>query len=254
MWTTLPAAAPLYRVTRTEDTWDDVLLGAGAFHGDGGRYSLSGQPTVYASEDPLVALTEFGWHAGLTLSETLGGHTPTLNYPLLTSAKLWRFHLNTAVALADLTSPVAALQLGFPAHLPYNPHPHLYYSTRTIATKLRAHKNPRPEGLLAPSVRTPVSGPYSPKQVVLFVLPAPTVVSHSLAQRATLLDQWDVEMEFGTAGTHASVMVADPLIAWSAPWVRLSGSNPVPKFKTRPGSKPLSTGSWFTLDVRYTQH
>lgn len=254
MWTTLPDSAPLYRVTRTEDTWDDVLLGAGAFHGDGGRYSLSGQPTVYAREDPLVALTEFGWHAGLTLYETLGGYTPALTYPLLTSAKLWQFHLSTAVLLADLTSPVAALQLGFPAHLPYNPHPHLYHSSRGIATKLWAHKKPRPEGLFAPSVRTPVVNGYSPKQVVLFALPAPTVVPQSLAQRATLLDQWEIELEFGTASTSQSVGPTDPHVAWATPWVRLSGTHPVPRFPARPRSKQFPVGTWFTLNVQYTQH
>lgn len=250
----LPANTTLYRMTRTSDTWDDVLAGTGAFYTVGGRYNTAGQPTVYASEDPLVALTEYGWHAALPFWDTLGAYNSTSIYPLATSAKLWRFELNTAVHLVDLTSPAAAQQLGFPAHLPWNPHYERYHASQAVATRLRAHTNPRPEGLLAPSVRTSLSGASSPRQVVLFVLPAPNVEPLSLTQRATLIDQWDIELEFGTAGTHQSVTVADPHVAWSAPWVRLSGTNPVPRFPPRPKSKPLPTGTWFTLDIRYTQH
>ncbi len=253
MWFTLPAHTPLYRVSRTRDTWADVLAGNGAFFSPGGRYGTSGQPTAYTSEDPLVALTEFGWHLGLSYCVALGGHQPP-PYPLSETAKLWRFHLTTPVTLADLTNPAAAHQFGFPAHLPYNPHPNQYHAAQAVATRLRAHPNPRPEGLLAPSVRTPAATGYDPRQVVLFALPAPAVVPLALAGRTALLDQWDIELEFGTAGTHQSVGPTDPLVGWSAPWVRLSGANAVPKFTPRPGSKPFTTGTWFKLDVRYTQH
>jgi RES domain len=262
MWYTLPAGTPLYRVTRTEDTWADVLAGYGAFFlRNGGRYHTAGQPTVYASEDPLAALTEFGWHAGLTFCDDLGNHASTLPYPVSTRAKLWQFDLTTQVVLADLTSAATVQQIAltlnqpFPVQLPWNPHPDRYHASQAIATRLRANANPRPEGLLAPSVRTAVAGAHHPRQVVLFVLPvAQNLAQQTLAQRANLLDQWDIDLEFGTAGTHLSVGPTDPLVAWSAPWVRLSGANAVPKFIPRPGSKPLTTGTWFALDVRYTQH
>lgn len=253
MWFTLPAHTPLYRVTRAEDTWDDALAGIGAFFGDGGRYSTSGQPTVYTSEDPLAALTEFAWHLGLSYCAALGDHRSPVNYPLSETAKLWRFELNTPITLADLTHPSAAHHLGFPAHLPYNPHPDQYHASQAVATRLRAHRHPRPEGLLAPSVRTPGIGTYTPKQVVLFVLPAPAVVPQPLAGRTTPLDQWDIELEFGTAGTHQSVAATDPHVAWASPWVRFSGTNRIPRLRPRSiASLPL--GVWLTLDVRYTQH
>ena len=55
MWFTLPKQTPLYRVSRAEESWDGLLKGTGAFYADGGRYNITGQPTVYASQDPTVA-------------------------------------------------------------------------------------------------------------------------------------------------------------------------------------------------------
>ena len=255
MWPTLAANTPLYRVTRIDDDWADVPLGKGAFFSVGGRYNTAGQPTIYASEDPLVALTEYAWHNSLALTETLGGLHPQITYPLTASAKLWRFQFNTAIILADLTSQLASQQLGFPAHMPWNPHPKQYAASQAVATRLWSHQQPRPEGLLAPSIRMPVASAYQPMQVVLFALPTLPGVPKTLAERAILLDNWEVELEMATLVNSSPVTQIDSHIAWSKPWCRLTGTTAVvPKFAGRPRGSPLAVNTWFTLDVCYSPY
>lgn len=67
MYITLPAGSLFYRVIDPSLTWYDILAGKGAFHGAqwGGRYNASAQKTVYASTDPLVAITEYAFYEAL---------------------------------------------------------------------------------------------------------------------------------------------------------------------------------------------
>ena len=256
MWHTLAAHTPLYRATWSNDTWADVLQGYGAYFSSGGRYNTTHQPTIYASPDPLAALAEYGWHLVLNRCKDLGEGI-ALAYPFATVGKLWRFEFTTPVSLVDVADPTCAHQFGYPAHAAYNPHPERYRACRQVADQLRAFVNvpqphTRPEGLLAPSLRTPGAGRYLPQQVILFVTPAPAVVPQTLQTRGSLLDAWDIEMEFLTVGRQP-VTVLDPRVAWRLPRYRLSGSaNPLPRFKSRPRSQTLPLNTWHSLDIQYS--
>lgn len=259
MWYTLPARTPLYRASRANDTWDDVLQGYGSFFTSGGRYNVTHQQTVYATQDPLVALTEFGWHSALKRCEGLGDRV-ALAYPFAAAGKLWRFELATPITLVDVTHAGCVHQFGYPAHAVHNPHPDRYRVCQHVADQLRQWANPpapntRPEGLVAPSIRTPSRAGYIPRQVVLFVMPAPAVVPQSLQSRGTLLDSRDIELEFLTAVHNQPVAAVDPMIAWRSPRCRLSGSsNPVPRCPIRPRSRSVATSTWLPLDIQYSPH
>ena len=61
-----------YRATKRLWSWPDVLSGAGAYFSHGGRYHRVHQKTVYASEDPLVSITEYTFHVAIDLHESVG--------------------------------------------------------------------------------------------------------------------------------------------------------------------------------------
>jgi len=258
MWNTLPAHTPLYRASWLNDTWEDVLQGYGSFFTDGGRYNMTHQQTIYAAQDPLVALTEFGWHAGLKLCEDLGNGVP-LAYPLTATGKLWQFVINTPLTLVDVTHPACAHRFNYAAHAAYNPHPDRYRSCRDVANQLRQWAHPpaphtRPEGLLAPSIRTSGPANYTAQQVVLFVMPAPAVVPVSLQSRGGLIDSWGVALEFLT-DTGQPVTSIAPVVGWRNPRFRLSGSqNAVPRCPVRPRSRSLPVNNWQSLDIQYTPY
>jgi RES domain-containing protein len=258
MWIELPAQTPLYRASRAGDSWANVLQGYGAFFSAGGRYNRVDQQTIYTSRDVRAALAEFAWHAGLNFSTALG-KADDLNYPLKTTGKLWRFQFTTPITLVDITAAACAHHFGFPAHAAFNPHPDRYERCQLIADRLRNWVKPpppnqRPEGLEAPSIRTSPAGAYSPRQIVLFVRPSPEVVPESLEARATLLADWDIELEF-TTPTGQAVSAIDQLVGWLTPRFRLSGNpNSVPKCPLRPGGKAIPVGKWHPLDIRYSPH
>ncbi len=254
MWHSLPANTPLYRASRAEDSWESVLRGNGAFYTSGGRYNVAGQATVYASPDPLVALCEFAWHAIGTVTRTLSG-ADKRTAPLTTTGQLWQFSFGKELILADVTHPRAGHEIGFASHVPWNPHSVSYPACQEFANALRIHRVRRPEGLLAPSVRTPSVGDYRPQQVVLFVLNAPDVVPESLEQRGNLLNRWSVEYEFLSADTDSPANVSDLHVAWSRPRVRLGeNAKAVPKYVPRPKAKPFASNKWHALDIQYSPY
>jgi hypothetical protein len=154
--------------------------------------------------------------------------------------------------LADLTDPRAGHQFGHPSHLPWNPHAVSYPACQAIATGLRRHATPRPEGVLAPSVRTPAVLAYRPCQIALFVLNAPEIVTRSLTERAALFDQWNVEIEFVSVTRQETVSVSDQEVAWSVPRVKLSGnSKSVPRYAPRSTSKSIPVDKWQPLRIQY---
>ena len=250
MWNVLPAQTPLYRASRVTDTWQEVLLGLGSFYSSGGRYNTTHQPTIYTSEDPLAALAEFGWHAALKRCEDLGNEVAP-SYPVSALGKLWRFEFTTPIPLVDITHPTCVHHFGYPAYTAGNPHPDRYQLCQRVANRLRAWAHPpaphtRPEGLIAPSLRTPGSTGYAARQIVLFAMPAP-VVPKTLQDRGTLLDSWDVELEFLNAHTREPTTAVDPVVAWLSPRYKLlGGTGPVPKFPDRPRSKAIGTNTWHT--------
>lgn len=69
-----PAPGTLfYRVTDAEISWPEVLSGTGSYYSPGGRYNRVHQRTVYASEDPLVSISEYAFHLALKLQGLIGG-------------------------------------------------------------------------------------------------------------------------------------------------------------------------------------
>ena len=129
---------PIYRVTRIEDKWADVLKGIGSFFGSEGRYHVASQETVYAADDPLVALTEFAWHQGRKYCKDLAKSVP-LNYPLVATAKLWNFQFSSPLSLIDLTDPSSALTFAYTPQAISNPLPDQYHECQRIATLVRNH-------------------------------------------------------------------------------------------------------------------
>jgi len=268
MWFTLPGQTPLYRVSRAEDEWGDVLRGMGAHYNEGGRYNLIAQHTVYAAEDPLVVLTEFGWHQAQSRFLDLGLSKP-LTYPLVEVAKLWRFCFNANIQLVDVRSPESAQRFGYPAQMPYNCDPNhrlkkdgkpIVSSSQTLANQIRSLIQPelpylRPEGLLAPSVRIPYDEKYQPRQVVFFVVPAHGSVEQTLQERASLLGEWQIELEFLSATTQRAATSSDPLIDWLTPQYRVSAAPAgIPRYASRPGSKSIPFNKWHELDIRYSPY
>jgi hypothetical protein len=67
-------ATRLYRVTRPDETWPNPLLGLGAYFTRGGRYNRPHQQTIYASEDPLVAITEAAFYQALDWQRRIALH------------------------------------------------------------------------------------------------------------------------------------------------------------------------------------
>jgi hypothetical protein len=60
LYETLPPQTVFYRAAERRLRWHQILTGLGAFLGNKktGRYHGSRQRTVYATTDPLVAVTE----------------------------------------------------------------------------------------------------------------------------------------------------------------------------------------------------
>lgn len=256
MWTIIPQRTPHYRVTRETDQWGDVTLGLGAFYTDGARYNRVHQRTIYASFDPLVALSEFAWHQSLALCGQLG--TPTaLPYPLRTAGKLWRFELDSALVCADLDDPICATRFAYPAHAVVNPHPTQYEACRKIADRIRGTKNSHgpTEGLIATSLRVPHEPKkYKPRSVVLFVLQDPNVVPQSIQNRATLIDRWQIDLEFKACPLRTTAHEIDSYLGWLEPEIVMSGSNVVPKYAKNPDGKSLRPGMNYRLKSCYSPY
>lgn len=250
----------LYRVTSAQpydSVWPNPIQGLGAYYTRGGRYNRVHQQTVYCSDDPLVALTEAAFYQALDWQQRLSVHriNPT-TYPFTSEHWLWSYSLNPAPPLIDLAHAHARHQFLFPPHLLLNPSRD-YIGTRDLADDVRAYVPPqgspysRPEGLKAPSVRTPRRGGFQPSQFALFVM-APAV-QQPYVQRATLLDQWRLTIEFQQLSPRQPVRFGTELIDWPRPRFRLGGPSHVviPAFANRPGSRSYQLGRWYRLTIHY---
>jgi RES domain len=243
-----------YRVTEQDRSWPDVLSGTGAYFSVGGRYNRIHQKTVYAAEDPLVSIAEAAFHRAIYLQNVIGGgplsegpvNPPDL--PLRSDHLLWCFTLGIAPRLVDVEDPVALQTF---RHRPYellNPSSQDYHRTAMLADLIRNHcirHHPIPGGILAPSVRTPDSPGYTPRQHIFFV---PHDV---LALPGTQVLRWTLTIEFrDTAGQSVTHSTRD--IDWSRPWVRLGGARrPVPAYTQRPGAHPFKPGTWYQIAVKF---
>lgn len=82
MYYAISPATPLYRVTSLHETWPNPLGGLGAYYTHG-RYNGPHQQTVYASDDPLVVITEAAFYQALEWFRTIAAnHVVPVRYPL----------------------------------------------------------------------------------------------------------------------------------------------------------------------------
>lgn len=257
-------AGDLYRVTGDRTIWPDPVRGLGAFYlpRSGNRYNVAHQVTVSCSEDPWVALCEAAFYQGLKLRTAISSSlVNALAYPFRSEHLFWGFRINPLPAVIDLESPIAAAKFEYPGHVLTNPG-QTYSATQSISTAVRSHvppmgsPDPLPEGILAPSVRTPMVGAYQPKQLALFVIQRPGVTPYD--QRSTLTARMKLEIEFFAAPpVGGPVNFQTTAINWTRPKFRLSAIagepsiSPVPILAGRPGARPIRLNRWHVLNLCY---
>jgi RES domain len=175
---------------------------------EGNRYNRSDQLTVYCAEDALVALTEGAFYQALTWHEEIASsRLKALTYPLRSEHLLWAFRLDPGPVLLDLEDSHARARFGFSPHFLLNPS-RAYAGTQALADEVRGYVPPpsaphsRPEGMKAPSVRTPRSGAFQPSQFILFVRDIPGCPPYE--HRATLAAKMRLEIEFLESGAEQS--------------------------------------------------
>jgi RES domain len=255
MFHTPAAGALYYRVTRKKTRPSGVLSGMGSYYTLGGRYHRPHQRTVYASDDTLVAITEMAYYQTLEWQDRIGGGRtappiPLLKpvpptYPLVSSHSLWAFTLATPPTLIDVDDPNAYLTF---QHAPIEilNAGQAYNATQSLADRIRAFTHshhPRPQGIRAPSVRTPASGGYQPTQYALFVMSGRALGGHVTWRADRILEFLD------PAGNPVSRATRE--VAWTRPRFQLQGlTAPIPAFTSRPGSQPYQSGRWYPVEIR----
>jgi hypothetical protein len=171
-------AGPLHRVTRPNTTWPEPVQGLGAFYlpKGGNRYNTPHQVTVNCAEDPLVAITEAAFYQAHHWREAIASSLiHPVTYPLRSEHLFWAFRIVPLPPVIDLENPSAVAHFGYSPHVVTNPGQD-YRATQEIANSVRSHvpplgsPDPIPDGVRAPSVRTPRVGTYQPKQLALFVM------------------------------------------------------------------------------------
>jgi hypothetical protein len=254
MLQTPPPGTPFYRVTDDRQSWPGVLSGAGAFHSYGGRDNRVHQKTVYAALDPLVSIAECAFHKAREWQTLIGGgplsaapSSRSLSLPVVSEHFLWCFTLQNAPQVVDVEDPVALATFHHRLHELLNPSED-YHTTAMLADLIRHYPNPQHPvagGLLAPSVRTPSSPGYTPRQHIFFVPP------NVLAIPGTLVRRWRLTLEFtDLAGQHMTAATRD--IDWTRPWFRLGRARTsVPAFAARPHSRPFRPGTWYQIEIKF---
>jgi hypothetical protein len=257
-------AGNLYRVTRDNTIWPDPVRGLGAFylpHG-GNRYNAVHQVTVSCSEDPWVAICEAAYYQALKLRDAIASSLiNALTYPFRSEHQFWGFQINPPPPVVDLEDPVAVVLFQYSPHVLTNPGQN-YLATQFVSNAVRTHTppigspDPLPEGILAPSVRTPRSGVYQPKQLALFVINRPGLLPYD--QRSNLTANMRLEIEFLAASpAGGAVTFQTPAINWTKPMCRLSAImgepwvGPVPALAGRPGGRPIPLNRWLSLNICY---
>jgi hypothetical protein len=253
MYHTPAVGTVYYRVTSPKMRPADLLTGMGSYYQAGGRYHRIQQRTVYASDDPRVSITEMAFYQALDWQKWIGGQAPAtpipqprpspLGFPFVSDHILWCFTLKDPPHLIDVDDPAAYLLFQHaPIHL-LNPG-RFYETTETLADRVRAHTHPphpRPQGIKAPSARTPNVAGYQPYQYALFVFGARLV--GQIAWRA------DLTLEFLDPDGQP-VSRATRRVDWAHPRFKLEGlTNPVPAFAPRPGAQPYQPGPWYRIEV-----
>ncbi len=257
MYHAIAPGTPLYRVTRLDEMWPGPLLGLGAYFTRGGRYNRPHQQTVYASDDPLVAIVEAAFYQALDWQRRIALHCfLPVGYPLESEHRLWCFTINPAPPVIDLLNPASQHLFPHQPHLLVSPS-QVYDGTQALADNVRAFLPPagsvpaRPEGLRAPSVRTPVAGAFQPTQFALFVMDPAMQQPYPL--RASLLEEWKLTFEFQEPPPRHPVTYHSARIDWRAPRFRLGGPSTaiVPAFTARPHARPYRPGRWYRVGIHF---
>lgn len=254
----------LYRATGDRTIWPDPVRGLGAFYlpPGGNRYNTAHQVTVSCSEDPWVAICEAAFYQGLKLRAAISSSLiNALTYPFRSEHLFWGFQINPLPPVINLESPVATALFQYSRHILTNPSQN-YLATQSISNAVRYHvppmgsPDPLPEGILAPSVRTPRVGTYKPKQLALFVIQRPGLLPYD--QRSTLTAKMKLEIEFFAAPpVGGPVNFQTSAIDWMKPKFRLSAIagepsiGPIPVLAGRPGAKPIPLNRWLGLNICY---
>ena len=250
-----PAAGTrYYRVTRHGLRPSSVLSGMGSYYTLGGRYHRPQQRVVYASDDVLVSVTEMAYYQALEWQERIGSGragTPMPrprpappSYPLVSSHVLWCFTLSEPPVVIDVDDPGTYATFQHAAIEILNPG-QAYETTQELADRIRAFTapdHPRPQGIRAPSVRTPVSGGYQPSQY--------RAVRHEGAEagRSDRLEGGPdpgVPRRVGERG--GPVHPGGGLVLPAVPAPGLPA--PIPAFARRPGSRPYHEGRWYPIEI-----
>ena len=156
-------AGDLYRVTRPNTVWPVPVGGDGAFYTpkNGSRYNRPHQQTV-------AAITEAAFYQALMWREAIASSlTKAVAYPFHSEHLFWAFRIDPRPPVIDLEHAGAVIAFGYSPHVVTNPSEN-YTATQDIADKVRGHASPlgspdpTPEGVRAPSVRTPTVGEYQP--------------------------------------------------------------------------------------------
>lgn len=256
---------PLFRVaSATSGTvWPDPVLGHGAYYVDrnGNRYSGPDQLTVYCAEDPLVAITEGAFYQALKWQIDIASYQmKAVGYPLRSEHLLWAFQIDPQPPVIDMASPHASTGFRYSPHVLLNPS-RLYSGTQAIADDVRTYTPPagsgqlRPEGLKAPSVRTPYAAGHQPHQLALFVRNMPG--SLPFDRRSRLIAKMRIEFEFFTHSPVTSVAYQHPRINWHAPKFRVTSIpgepslSPIPAYLPRPNARTYSLNRWYRLRIVY---
>lgn len=254
---------PLFRVASASlgNIWPDPVLGHGAYYVgiDANRYSRPDQLTVNCAEDPLVAITEGAYYQALKWQNDIASfRMKAVSYPLRSEHWLWAFTIHPRPAVIDLESPLASNHFKYSPHVLLNPS-RLYSGTQAIADDVRTYIPPagsgqaRPDGLKAPSVRTPCAAGFQPHQLALFVRNMPGSIPFD--RRSQLIAKMKIEFEFFTHPPVASVAYPHARINWPAPKFRVSAvagepSLPtVPAYAARPNSRDYVLNRWHRIDI-----
>ncbi len=251
-----------YRVTRRDTVWPSPVQGHGAFYtpAEGSRYNIPYQLTVSYSEDPLVVITEAAFYQALKWREVIASSLMhAVTYPLRSGHLFWAFRITSPLPVIDLEHTSAITTFAYSPQVITNSSQN-YTATQRIANKVRGYippvgsPNSLPEGVRAPSVRTPRVDTYQPKQLALFVMDKDPIVpfdqrSHPSAKMLLEFEFFEAPPASSSVGYHSSA------INWTKPKFRLTAIagepsiSPVPALAGRPGGKTIPLNRWRIANI-----
>jgi len=246
----LPSGTLLYRVTRVAADWQEVISGMGAYHSLGGRYNGPQQRTVYAAQDPLVAITEQAHYEAGAWQDRIDDIAGSAANGLASEHLLWLLELTAPLHVIDVDHPQAFATFHHSPLILRNPGRKKYTLTRQLADQVRVHPNPvnpTAMGLHAPSARTPSFAGYSPTQEALFVTDP---VHHLIPARR--VRRWQLTIEFLDGNNQGPVNPHSVIVSWGRPRFEVRGARTaIPAFAGRPHSQTFHIRTWYPFDVAF---